>query len=190
MRKVFLVCITLFALFSLGCAKKQTISKEEAQRVLNDFFAKNCILLPMDESETFKLDTHNAPLHVKRGVKKYEFFEKLGYYELHKNKAVKTYKLTQTGQKHFVYKKQRLFIEKGFCAGQYEAIGVEKIDKTEEIFSRKALKIRFKAKVSKRCDFAKTTHFLEAFDDFDSFANTPKKAILIFTENGWSVKKE
>lgn len=193
MHNIFLLFISIFALFAISCTEKQNISKKEVQRVLNDFFTKNCILLPMDESEVFKLDVYNTPLHVKRGVNQYDFFEKLGYYELHTNEnqmdtLIKTYKLTKKGGEYFITKRQRLTIEKGFCVGHYEAIKIKKFNKTDTVFNREALKVEFVSKVSQKCDFAKTSRFLETFQNFDSFTNTPQKAVLVLTKNGWKVK--
>lgn len=200
MRKIFLFCIAFFAFFAISCTEKKDITKKEAQMVLNDFFAKNCILLLMDESEVFRLDAQKSPLHVKKGIKKYEFFAKLGYYRSYTNDkspngnqietSLKTYKLTKEGQKHFIVKKQRLSMEKGFCAGYYEASKIKKITKIDKIFNREALRVEFVCKASNKYDFAKSAYFLEIFQDFDSFASSIQKATLIFTEDGWKVKEE
>lgn len=191
--------LLFMAIVIVGCSDKSSIDEHEIKKILNSYFAKNCIILQIDQEESFKIVHEDSmPSYVKNEMNKYEFFTKLGYYKVQKeadNKnekgtLLKTYRLTQEGQKNFVYRKQRLSVEQGFCAGHCEATKIIKVIKIDKIFNREALRVEFMSKVSRKYDFAKTAYFLEVFQDFNSFTSNTQKATLILTENGWKVKKE
>lgn len=198
MSRFLLFCIAIVIITFFGCSDKNSISKDKAKNILNNYFAKNCIILPMEQEESFRLYRDNEKtLHVKKEYKKYNFFKNYGYYIskkiLDKNQSnftSETYKLSQTGKKIFRFKKHRLFIEKGFCVGNYRVKNIQEFLEAKNVFNHKAVEVEFEAEIINMPNFTKNSQFRDIFPDFSKLEIYPNKIVLFQTNGSWSVKKE
>ena len=213
MKSIFLI-VALLVLNSCGEADKKEVSQKNFTRVLNDYYARDCIGINL--SATF-------PLYEKENLKheidaKYLEFEKLGLVKLTDaefdyNKEIKKrgglhfrdlskvdmvkgkkVELTEKGKKIYKLLDSKSSYQKAkFCLAYYEVLEITNYTKPESVMGMTIARVNYTAKPMNVVSFIDEITKIKSFDYFKN--KTTKeistRADLILTEmKGWVHSRE
>jgi DNA-binding PadR family transcriptional regulator len=185
--------IAILLLNGCGEIDKKEVSKENFKRVLNDYYARNCVLIARGEFPQ-ELYAHN--MFGDGPIKRMEALEKLGYLTSEKIKKEnkhsepkKRFILTEKGKKVYVNKEKN----QGICAFTRQIKSIDNYTEPSNMMGITMTRVNFTFEPIKSTDTLNEMKNEKALADFidEVLKKTLDRAELILTGmKGWIHQRE